>query len=626
MTVDQTYWNQAFKLAHYILGDERLALYVVVHGMESVSLKAKNQKERKGTNIMTLSDPQLFQVGVLEASEFYEKRQESEQFGFGMKPQSSLLELLIDLGFSAESAASKRTARMLTEKDLVIRYIKHLVQDTVSRNAYQVMVGISLFLYRHGPTQMKRIYEHIDSGQTNGKRSRGGENESVFKEARERLWAAMIERFGTLLILTENKKQFEVQGATMPVITLINNCLDHLALWHTDCDRFHDEPHQAHALIHPACYEQIIKRLEIDQPTANLIVPKFQLPQHNQRNQKPRSNHRQPLELSKEQLQMLVGVYEKLRRWRKSSKPLLLSVRVDNVECTRFDPCAKNKIVCQLKPNARIIETYSREADGDLLMAACWLSEFDESEKRVTAKTRAEGGQVVRFDIAFAEDGTATVEVSYRETNPVRWLALEWRRLAYRLAAIQLKPATALAIGAILVGLIALSVFWLRQKPSEVPEVVKQPSPVVVPSPTGSPRAEQPLLAENRGKPETGKGGSGSERDSSRRTRGLSLGSVERIYVQSFGEDEFGTALREALIDRLRQSPLTVEDRMLPAADAILLRESGSKKRPVRLRLVNKAGEVLWQASFKRLDAGQIAELAVKELVAAIESEKRKPK
>jgi uncharacterized protein YhhL (DUF1145 family) len=619
MKADMEIWQRAFNLAHFIHCDLRVALCVMVHGMELATLKARQQEERAGINLMKMSECQLFQVGLLQASEFYERRQEIAQFDDARAAaewEKSLLEHLIDLAFLTEGMTVRLHIRPLTNEDLVIRYLKHLALVTVTRNAYQVMVGISQFLYRHGVKEMEHIHLLIDPDL-----KRGGVSGKSYKTSRKRIWNEMVSRFGNLLEL-RGKGRFHAQERTLPLLALVNDCLDHLALWDTKHLVFTDEPHQAHALIHPACYERLLKQLRIKDPTANLTIPQFELPTNN--NSPSRPERRQPPELTQQQLQLLQEICGKLGKRRKESEPMLLSVRIDGEEQTRFNLVSEQYLAFTVKPSSKIIEVYSLESDGDLLLAACWLVGLEEIETpRVIAETRAEGGQVVRFDIAIGEDGASSIEISYRETNPVRWLALAWRRMTYRLAAIQLKSAMALAMGVIVVGLIALSVFWLRQKPSEAPKVVQQPSPTIAPTPADSPSAESPLLAENRG---VTKDGTSSGQNSSRRTIGLPLSSVQHIYVQSFGEDEFGIALREALIDRLKQSQLTVEERILPIADAILQREATDGKQLVKLRLVNKAGEVLWQVSFNQTDARQIAELAVKNLVEMIESEKRKSK
>lgn len=641
VTVNQEFWRRAFGLAHYIHCDERVAFYLLIHAAELMSLKTRQQDERKGTNLMKLSDPQLFQISLLEASEFYEMRQEREQFGTGMSGEmrQSLLELLVDPAFSAKGETPQQRRAPLNEEDLVVRYIKHLVLVTASRNAYQVMVGISLFLFRHGPKQMARIHEHIDH-----KRIRGGENGRVYKDARERIRKAVLERFENLLEMRD-KRRFNVQGRTMPLIALVNDSLNHLALWDTEHNQFTDEPHQAHALIHPACYEKIVNQLGIKDPTDNLTVPQFAL--NSNKHQPPRADRRRPPDLTDEQIRLLQQICDRLGRRRKESEPVLLSVRVDDAERARFDPLTGETASFRLKTGARMIEVYSRETDGDLLLAACWLAELDGGTgERATLQSRAEGGQAIRFDITFAEDGAATVEISYRETKPWRWLKLEWRRLVNGFALP--KPATAWAIGGLaLIGLLLF--FWWRRPAQELPRVVKQPTPLVEPSPVSTPaelpspesprlkrRAPSPGLARRssapaQSPPETSVEGFDAElreRNRARKLIGVQLRAVSRIHVLPFGDDVFSRELREALIARLRQSSFAVEERISPTTDAVLQQKVESDKRFIRLRLVNRAGEVLWQDQFQldrnqeRLSAERIGEAAINALIEAAKKEK----
>lgn len=641
MAMDQEFWRRAFRLAYFIHCDSRVALCVVVHGMELMALKAIRQDDHTGANLMKLTRPQLFQVGLLEASKFYEQRQEREQFGLGGAGEAgqSLLELLIDLAFSAESLALNRAELPLNEEDLVVRYIKHLVQVTVSRNAYQVMIGISQFLYHHGLKEMDRIHLHIDPDL-----KRGGVSGKAYKISRRRIWDETVRRFGELLAI-RGTGRFHTQERTLPLFALVNECLNHLALWDAECNKFSDEPHQAHALIHPACYDRIIKRLPIKNPTANLIIPQFVLPANNN-NRTPRPDRRQPPELTAEQLRLLQQVCDKLGRRRKESEPVLLLVVVDGVERARFDPRTDKTVACRLKAGARIIEVYSREADGDLLLASCWLAELaDDGEEHVTARTRAEGGQAIRFDIAFAEDSGAMVEVSFRETRPLRWLALAWQRLTHGRAArlpepavawvMRLpKPAIAWAMAAM--GVIGLLLFfWLRHGPDELPRIVRQPSPAIIepspsiapevqPSPSPpqfKPRSQSPALAERR-KSRPSRDDLVAEQNRLRRNAGLPLRSVVRVHVPSLGADEFSRRLRESLVEQLRQSRLAVEEQISPATDAVLQRAAGSNKRLVTLRLVNRAGEVLWQIRVdrnrKRLSADRLAARVVNALLKAV--------
>lgn len=173
--------------------------------------------------------------------------------------------------------------------------------------------------------------------------------------------------------------------------------------------------------------------------------------------------------------------------------------------------------------------------------------------------------------------------------------------------------------------------FWLCPKQDELPQVVHLPSPIVEsstavapedsPTPT-VPRVQPPLLAENRRTP--GSGEAFSEGNHLRRSAGVPLGSVTRIHIQSLGEDELNQKLREALADRLRQTAITVEERILPTTDAVLQRKLETSKQKIMLRLVNRQGKVLWIASFNQNSTEQIADQAIKGLVEAIEREKKK--
>lgn len=630
MEADSGIWRQAFRLAYFIHCDLRMALCVVIHGMEVATLKAKQQEERTGANLMKMNDCQLFQIGLLQASEFYERRQELDQFGNGGQSQpvewkKSLLEQLIDLAFLTEGLAVRTHNLPLADEDLIIRYIKHLVQVTVTRNSYQVMIGVSQFLYRHGVKEMEHIHLLIDPDL-----KRGGLSGKSYKTSRKRIWNEMISRFGALLAL-RGKGRFQVQERTLPLFALVNDCLDHLALWSTEHYLFTDEPHQAHALIHPACYERIIKQLQIKDPTANLAIPRFVLPTNNNHHQRP--NRRQPPELTEQQLQLLQEICGKLSKRRKESEPILLSVRVDGVERARFDPIESKIVACRMNAGSRMIEVCSREADGDLLLAVCWLAEFEDTKnQRVLAETRTEAGQVIRFAIVMDETGSATGEITYRETKFSRWLSLEWRRLISHLRKFSDLPIPAIAWT--LAGMVVMAMtlfFWLRPKQDELPQVVHLPSPIVEsstavapedsPTPT-VPRVQPPLLAENRRTP--GSGEAFSEGNHLRRSAGVPLGSVTRIHIQSLGEDELNQKLREALADRLRQTAITVEERILPTTDAVLQRKLETSKQKIMLRLVNRQGKVLWIASFNQNSTEQIADQAIKGLVEAIEREKKK--
>ena len=75
--------------------------------------------------------------------------------------EAHLLQLLI----YAESEPWERYAEYghspypLTDEDMVIRFIKHLVQVTLKRNSFYVSVGIGRVLYDYQTSEVRQIYD-----------------------------------------------------------------------------------------------------------------------------------------------------------------------------------------------------------------------------------------------------------------------------------------------------------------------------------------------------------------------------------------------------------------------------------------------------------------------------------
>lgn len=635
----------AFETAWYLHGDWQIAVQLLVHAVEAMNLRAERQAERvrkqqktkparQVPNKVLLSQAQRYQLGVWEVSTYYELFDEARQFPGAARrklyqPESSMVEKMVALQLSLQSN-SALCPNTITEKTLLIRYIKHLALLAVEQNALYTAIGINRLLYAYSPDETTKIYGKVD-----GKYERGLDSK-IYGEARRSLWQGLHHRFIGLIqtqVSAQKESVFASKAASPELLATILECLNHLTLWETSCAPIDDEAARIHKLFHPPCHNELLVSLKLALPSDRLRIPIFtdiSKVNNDHQNNKPGST---VPKLSPEQAELLGNVFEKLRKGRKNASSNWLLVVADGVELAAINLLAEASTSIELPENTRLIEIYSREIGGDLMLATCWLTEFDESGERVIAEARAEGGQVVRFDIGFAEGSEAAVTISYRETKAIRWLALEWRWLVHRFRELSFapKPLTAWAMAGA-AALALLFTLWLwQQNPNELPKVVKQASPTVEPSPVAlpSPTVELPLIAENRPKPQSGK------RSGSTRNSRISLSLVTRVFVQSLGEDEFSRNLREALIAKLRQSPLAVEDQILYTTDAVLQTKPRANKRQVTLRLVNRAGKVLWKESFKRTDvvwrifkkqhdAKRIAEQAVNKLVEAIEAEKRK--
>lgn len=639
MTTNRDTVKQAYCQAYFLQGRQGPAMQITVRSFLGVKVRAQKQKRRSQyfssqsstqivsdrlPNKISFSENQLLQLAVWHVSEYYERLEESKQFGTE-PPEGPIVTFdpITEEVMSLFIALLEKTSEpALTEEDLMIRYLKHLALISVEQNPLHVAIAFNQFLFDYETRDTLLIYEGVD------KHFGRGKEEAHLDQTRGEMWKKrLLTRFGDILETSKTKSGRNVFNSR-PIDdwrkAFARLCLEKLTLWETTCSNGADETkpteeNRIHRLIHPSCRDQLLIETGFDPTTEQLLLPIFPGFSNRAGRTCKTQDRFNPPDLPDDAYRHLEKLFDHLTRRQRHGSNKQLIVKTDGIEVSMVELLIANSTKLSLPAGSRLIEIYSRETDGDLLLATCWLTEFDESEKRVIAETRAEGGQLVRFDIAFAEGGEAAVTISYRETKAIRWLSLEWRRLVYRFQELsfQPKPLTAWAMAGA-AALALLFALWLwRQKPNELPTVVKQASPTVEPSPVTppSPTAELPLMAENRPKPRSG---------SAIRNAEVSLGSVTRVFVQSFGEDEFSRNLREALIAKLRQSPLAVEDQILPATDAVLQTKPGANKQQVTLRLVNRVGKVLWQGSFKQRDSRQIAEQVVEKLVESIEAEKRK--
>jgi hypothetical protein len=107
---------------------------------------------------------------------------------------------------------------------------------------------------------------------------------------------------------------------------------------------------------------------------------------------------------------------------------------------------------------------------------------------------------------------------------------------------------------------------------------------------------------------------------------------VRHIYVESFGDDVFSEAVRQAIIGKLRTAGRFVVTEISDDADTAV---TGSAKHPARgnegagqttVELVNVSGEVIWPTREYDGTPEQVAGQFTKELLEAIQRQKSKVK
>jgi hypothetical protein len=663
-TIADDLMDQVFQLAYFIHGDKALARHITLEAMLRLEAMLLAQDKRRYYAATTRTKVCLSELHVLQRltymlSERYE--QEQERSG---KP------------------------RILDEDDMIIRFIKHLIQITLKRNSFYVTLGLSRLLYAYTTPEVMRLYDVISQDPDSLK------EDYYFRECKQKLMKELQQRFGSALKIgrgIRGETKFESEPTTDENISLVRECLNRFTPWKTPCvvphqfnplfdrmshltfdggepdDEHSIEINRIHSTIHPDCLTRLTESLTLDSPDQRLAIPRFFLANSGSDSMKPPRSRHQPSHLSdEERLAIRHAVTHQASR-RKTAPAELLSIRVDDVERARLDLRQTQHVQLNVEEGAEMMEVYTSDNTGDVLLAVYVLT-FDDAKtnaRPMTSSIVLEGGQEISFGVSFIRGGDDTsqhalVDISYRENNVVKAVALLCRQLMSRISqAIHppnlnqwpaLKAGLAVGLALTMLG----SLIWYMQRPSTTrqPVIVQQPPSAT--EPQSRPQPDIPAAPEPppttpapptdiAANPKTE-----NERFILRESANQSVESllaVRRIYVYPFGSDAFSQQLRESLINRLQAGNRFTITENSDEADAALKAtmsqvtpepntadEPRADSKRLAVRLVNADGEIIWptrQTNSRgryRGTAETIAEQMVNELVGDIRRLERRPR
>jgi hypothetical protein len=178
-----------------------------------------------------------------------------------------------------------------------------------------------------------------------------------------------------------------------------------------------------------------------------------------------RSDRRQPAQLDEAELDSIKDTLDDQAAQRKAAHVNTLRIIVDGRERARFDLNETRRTSFQLADDDELIEVRSCTTNGaELLLATHLVAHARVGHEAQTARAAItlEGGQQISFRITpAANDGGATVEITYHETAPLSVVAHALGRLAhgggYRTrgrARKVLAPALALVVLAVCLGVV----------------------------------------------------------------------------------------------------------------------------------------------------------------------------
>lgn len=446
--------NKAYRLAYFLHQDKGVAIQIVAAATLKLNVAMAVQSKRlyyipvgrfsRGESRRTdgirnkalFSDLHLLQRLIYGESEPYERQKE--------------------LATQAGAPGVHADGDPVSEEDLLVYFVKHLVRITTKRNAFYVTLGISRLLHSYSTLETMEIYNAVI-----------GEPERVkddyyYRSRKAVLMHEMSQRFGQLIRACRQRRgeeRFETQQGSSELRSLVRECLRLFTPWDTQChvprdfdplksviasltskssaDENEVEVNRIHAILHPDCFERLIAAFRYCPPAERVELPRFF--SHETNDQSPPRQRSAPAELSAEELAELNHMLdEQAGRRRRSSPTAVMRIMVDGVERGRLNPVEQSSISFNVEEDAEIIEVKTTDPHGDLLLATHLLTSIG-NDATVVSSIRLEGGQdlslsITRRQIEANGGADFLVKFGYRETDPRRAARLWWQRLSLRLS------------------------------------------------------------------------------------------------------------------------------------------------------------------------------------------------
>jgi hypothetical protein len=471
---------KAFKLAYFIHGNKETAVRIVSEAIAKLAVAANAQDKRlyyrpNGRmplrrprsagfrNKVTFNELHLLQRLIYIESEPYEKEKEK-----------------------ASSAVP------VGKEELVIRFIKHLVRITLKRNSFYVTLGLTRLLYNYTTTEAMGIYNAVIQDPDRVK------DDYYYRSRKGVLMQEIRERFGDLVTICQKQRgeeRFQVDPDSSKFVGLVTECLSLFTPWDTAClvpanynpmtdtiaelgyndERNEDktEVDRIHAVLHPDCFQRLIRALGFHSPEQRLEIPHF----FASKETGDRGDHPPSLRLGREDLKTIKNNLEELARRRRRAAGRFLRVLVDGAECARLNLARGSHVRFNLEGRGELIEIRTTDEIGDLLLASHLLTYEDGVETKPTKSCIAlEGGQNLSIAVSASNDATGpVVDVTYNETNPFKAASLAFHRLVstsgIRKGSIAANhrlfpgPTSMIAVSALIFMIFAIGVltFWQRK-------------------------------------------------------------------------------------------------------------------------------------------------------------------
>lgn len=417
MSGNEDLWERAFQLAFFIVPDRAVAYEIAGRAVEKLGAQRSRERRRIYWRIrnvklrirrITRTDEDTLQWLVYLEAEAFEKEQEQGD--------------------------------RQTEIDMVIRYVKHLVQLTTGASSFYVNVGLNRLLRNYTTPEVQQIYEFTTEHYPASEE---------YRKVKGRLMNELSRRFGPLIkVRTSEYRElkFEAYEDQKRWLSIVEECLEFFTPWssrracltgksdlaigkpgtggqHRLSQKDGIETDRCHWFMHSPCYGELARRFEFDPPEERLAVPQFFLHKNNGQDGDSSTAVRKVSPLTDAEKQVLRGRIESSETRRRQASTQVLKIVAHGVVYAQLNPYRDEKRRFEIADGIRLLEVRDEIDSTDLTIATHWIDYTDWAgiEAREYTVALAKGRELV-FKITPAgagseTEGSATVEVESRSRS-----------------------------------------------------------------------------------------------------------------------------------------------------------------------------------------------------------------
>lgn len=435
MSESENQWERAFQLAFFIIPDRASAIEIAARAIE----KLGSQRSRERRRIYWRSRNRKMRIRRISRS------------------NEDTLQWLIYLEAEAYEKRHEDSEKS-TEVDMVIRYVKHLVELTTGASSFYVNVGLNRLLRNYSTPEVQEIYEFTTEHYPASEE---------YRKVKARLMKALTARFDRFLkVQTSEYRElrFEAYEDQRQWLGIVEECLEFFTpwssqraclegsidfrvgepgtgLWHPSLPNHVDgiETNRCHWFMHTPCYGELAKKLGFDTPRNRLSVPQFSLGENNQSDNHWDITSRKANRLREDEMKGLKERSDSAGAQRKQASAQLVKIVTRGAVRARLNPNQNERRQFEIADGTKLLEIQSEVNGSDLTLATHWI-DYTEC-KGIAAGEYAIGLKDKRVLILTvvpaadgADEGGAVVLVQARSSSA---LAAWFDRIAYSFQAHQ---------------------------------------------------------------------------------------------------------------------------------------------------------------------------------------------